>query len=238
MRFCLFTILDNEIRTNITSIYNSGQRNRSIIIITICGACPRRRLGVSVAGHVDEEADGSVALLAAHVALEDVVAAVVAHVDGIENGVLEVDITILALIDGRCAAVARARAGRGAGHGGGSRGGGSNCCRLHGGIAVAAGVGAVAGAGCSRAGTGIGLWHMAGLHRFICRAGARAGFIAELLVGTGAGNGRRGSGQRLELLFGCGHGSRLELQQCVQLEHTSLASGGTAAADQWRVVIL
>lgn len=190
---------------------------------------------------MDKEADGSVALLAAHVALEDVVAAVVTHVDGIENGVLEVDITILALIDGRCAAtVARARAGRGAGYGGGSRGGGggSNCCRLHSGIAVAAGIGAVAGAGCSRAGTGIGLWHMAGLHRFICRAGARAGFIAELLVGTGAGNGRRGSGQRLELLFGCGHGSRLQLQQCVQLEHTSLASGGTAAADQWRVLIL
>lgn len=45
--------------------------------------CPRRRLGVRVAGHVNEEADGSVALLAAHVALEDIVAAMVAHVDGI-----------------------------------------------------------------------------------------------------------------------------------------------------------
>lgn len=63
-----------------------------------------------VAGHVNEEADGSVALLAAHVALEDIVAAVVAHVDGIENGVLEIDITILALIDGRCTAAAAAAA--------------------------------------------------------------------------------------------------------------------------------
>lgn len=72
--------------------------------------CPRRRLGVRVAGHVNEEADGSVALLAAHVALEDIVAAVVAHVDGIENGVLEIDITILALIDGRCTAAAAAAA--------------------------------------------------------------------------------------------------------------------------------
>lgn len=70
--------------------------------------CPRRRLGVRVAGHVNEEADGSVALLPTHVALEDIVAAVVAHVDGIENGVLEVDITILALIDGRCTAAAAA----------------------------------------------------------------------------------------------------------------------------------
>lgn len=72
--------------------------------------CPRRRLGVRVAGHVNEEADGSVALLPTHVALEDIVAAVVAHVDGIENGVLEVDITILALIDGRCTAAAAAAA--------------------------------------------------------------------------------------------------------------------------------
>lgn len=57
-------------------------------------------LGVSVPGHVDEEADGSVALLAAHVALEHIVAAVVAHVDGVEHGVLEEDITVLALVDG------------------------------------------------------------------------------------------------------------------------------------------
>lgn len=79
---------------------------------------------------------------------------------------------------------------------------------------------------------------MAGLHRFIGRAGAGAGFVAELLVGAGAGNGRRGCRQLLELLLGCGHGSRLELQQCVQLEHTALAPGGTAAADQRRVLIL
>lgn len=57
--------------------------------------------GVRIAGHVDKETNGSVALLAAHVALKDIVAAVVSHVDGVQDSVLEVNITILAFINGR-----------------------------------------------------------------------------------------------------------------------------------------
>lgn len=82
----IYTILDNDYM--IIVINNNNK-------VMVMG-----NLGVSIPGHVNEEADGSVALLAAHVALEHIVAAVVAHVNGVEHGVLEEDITVLALVDG------------------------------------------------------------------------------------------------------------------------------------------
>lgn len=74
---------------------------RSCFIATASSRFGSRRdpLGVSITRHVHEEAHRPVALLSTHVALEDVVAAVVAHVDGVQHGILEEYITVLAFVN-------------------------------------------------------------------------------------------------------------------------------------------
>lgn len=54
-------------------------------------------LRMSIPSNVQEEGHSVVAFLAAHITLEHIVVAVVAHVDRVKDGVLEGDITELAL---------------------------------------------------------------------------------------------------------------------------------------------
>ena len=55
---------------------------------------------MSIAGHVYKETDRTIAFLTAHIAFEDIVATVIAHVYGIQDSVLEVNITIFAFVNG------------------------------------------------------------------------------------------------------------------------------------------
>lgn len=84
--------------------------NSSPLSSNYCQSPGNFSLRMGIPGNVQEEGHPVVAFLAAHITLEHVVVSVVAHVNCVEDGVLEGDITELALehfgggglLSGRC----------------------------------------------------------------------------------------------------------------------------------------